>query len=71
MTKPATDFEASSERIHLLIDAMTKAKELGDAILVAEEAGLVLDVAIETKEEGGRRMRQFIVSAIPRRPAVH
>ena len=28
-------FEESSERIHLLIDAMTKAKELGDAIFGA------------------------------------
>ena len=57
MTKSAAGFEASSERIHLLIDAMTKAKELGEAILLAEEAGLRLDVAIETNDVGGRRLR--------------
>ena len=57
-------FEESSERIHLLIDAMTKAKELGDAILLAERAGLELDVVIETTPTArGETLRQFVVSA--------
>jgi len=61
-------FEESSERIHLLIDAMTKAKELGDAILLAERAGLELDVVIETTHTArGEVIRQFVVSARKRR----
>ena len=57
-------FEESSERIKLLIDAMAKAKDLGDAILLAERAGLELDVVIEmTQTARGETMRQFVVSA--------
>lgn len=71
MTVTGKGFKASSERIHLLINAVTKAKELGDAILLAEEAGLLLDLTIETSETGGRLLRHIVVAPVPQRVVVH
>ena len=64
-------FEESSERIHLLIDAMSKAKELSDAIVLAEKAGLELDVSIETIATAGRPLRQIVVTVASRRARLH
>ena len=61
-------FEESSERIHLLIDAMTKAKELGDAIVLAERAGLELDVVIETTHTARGLRRQSDLFPFTGRP---
>ena len=56
------------DRVELLISAMTKARELSDALLEAEEAGLELEVEIETTPVlGGRPLRQIIVTALPSR----
>ena len=71
MSKPPSSFELATERIHLLIDAMTKAKELGDAIVLAEEAGLELDVSIETIATAGRPRRQIVVTTAPHRARAH
>lgn len=71
MSKPPSSFELATERIHLLIDAMTKAMELGDAIVLAEEAGLELDVSIETIATAGRPLRQIVLTVASRRARIH
>lgn len=45
---------------------MTKARELGDALLEAEEAGLPLDLSVESVEmPGGRPLRTILVTPTP------
>jgi len=61
----STDYD----RLQLLITAIAKARELGDALLEAEEAGLEVEVWIEsTPVLGGRSVRQVIVQAMPSGP---
>jgi len=61
----STDYD----RLQLLITAIAKARELGDALLEAEAAGLEVEVWIEsTPVLGGRSVRQVIVQAMPSGP---
>ena len=56
------------DRVELLIAAMTKVRELNDALLEAEEAGLELEVEIETTPvPSGQPLSQIIVTALPSR----
>ena len=64
MTKRSSTFKESSERIHLLIDAIAKAQELNEAIMLAEQAGVELDVVIEiTPAAGGDCARKVVITS--------
>ena len=54
------------DRVQLLISTMEKARELDDLVLQSEEAGLELELTIEsTPVMIGRPLRRVIVTALP------